>query len=340
MVEAMTLLEIRNLSISFTLPGGIVPALSGLDLELDQADTLGLVGESGCGKTVTGLSIMGLVPVPPGRVSADLLRFEGRELNSYGPGELRALRGRRMAMIFQDPMTALNPVLSVGDQVAEVYRIHQGLGARSAREAAVAMMEKVRIPAARRRYDEFPHRLSGGMRQRIMIAMALACGPALLIADEPTTALDVTIQARILDLLEELQASEKMAVILISHNLGVVARICRRVMVMYAGQMVEEAPTGALLGAPAHPYTMGLLGSLPDLGADTGQPLVPIPGQPPPPGQWPPGCRFSMRCPQVEDICRRVPPPLVVLDGGLRRTRCHLAARGLNLPPPRPAAVP
>jgi peptide/nickel transport system ATP-binding protein len=286
---------------------------------LERGQTLCVVGESGCGKSVTALAIMGLLPARGARRSGRI-RFDGRDLAALDPPALAALRGARLAMIFQEPMTSLNPAFTVGDQIVEVVRRHQRLGRRAAKARAIEMLRRVRIPAPEKRFRDHPHKLSGGMRQRAMIAMALACNPEMLIADEPTTALDVTIQAQVLDLMRDLRRESGAAIMLITHDLGVVAEMADRVLVMYAGQVVEEAPVAALFARPQHPYTVGLLGSIPRLDRTRSR-LTAIEGAVPGPLAMPPGCRFAPRCPFVEDRCRREPPPLRMLDGG-HAARC------------------
>jgi oligopeptide/dipeptide ABC transporter ATP-binding protein len=300
------LLEIDDLVTEF----GDLRAVDGVSLELAARSTLGIVGESGSGKSTLALSIMRLV-APPGRVRAKRLELGGRDVLAMTPDELRALRGDRVAMIFQEPMTSLNPVFTVGAQIAEAVRLHQGVSRDAANTAAIAMLELVGIPAPRERARAYPHQLSGGMRQRVMIAMALACKPDLLIADEPTTALDVTIQAQILELLRSLQRELGMALLLITHDLGVVAETCDDVIVMYAGRVVEQAPTAALFASPRHHYTAGLLRAMTELRE--------IPGGVP--TVLPPGCKFADRCPAVQPTCRAEEPALVQL--GASRVRCH-----------------
>jgi peptide/nickel transport system ATP-binding protein len=309
------LLEVRNLRTSFAVEGHEIPAVDSVSFAVASGRTLGIVGESGCGKSVTALSIMGLVPQPPGRVSADAIAFEGVDLCSLPPAAMRELRGNRLSMIFQEPMTSLNPAFTVGDQIVEVIERHGRGGRVEARQRAIEMLRRVRIPSPESRYDEYPHRLSGGMRQRVMIAMALACGPKLLIADEPTTALDVTIQAQILDLMRVLREETGTAIILITHDLGVVAEVADDVVVMYAGRIVERAPVVALFAEPQHPYTVGLLGSIPRLHLDQPR-LAAIEGQVPGPGSAVRGCRFHPRCPFVIERCRREDPPLVDVAPG------------------------
>ncbi|WP_043363528.1 ABC transporter ATP-binding protein [Belnapia sp. F-4-1] len=291
---------------------GAAAAVDGVDLELERGRTLGIVGESGCGKSVLSLSVMGLVP-RPGCVDAGRVVLEGRDLLTLPPGEMRRVRGGQVAMIFQEPMTSLNPVHSIGAQIVEAMRAHEP-GARDLRGRAIEALRRVRIPSPERRFEEYPHQLSGGMRQRVMIAMALACNPRVLIADEPTTALDVTVQAQILDLLRALQAETGMAIILITHDLGVVAEMADEVAVMYAGRVVERAPVAALFDDPQHPYTIGLLGSVPRLDEDRAR-LLAIEGSVPPPFALPPGCRFAPRCPFAVEACREEVP--VLRDIGL-----------------------
>ena len=311
----MALLEVRGLRTSFNTDQDEFAAVDGVSFEVAAGGTLAIVGESGCGKSVSALSIMGLVPQPPGRIAGGSIRFEGRELVGLPDHDLQDLRGNGMAMIFQEPMSSLNPVFTVGEQILEGLMRHRRLSRAQARERALAMLDKVRIPAPAQRFDEHPHKLSGGMRQRVMIAMALACEPRLLIADEPTTALDVTIQAQILDLMRGLQRELGTAVILITHDLGVVAEVADEVVVMYAGQVVERAPVGALFDLPQHPYTVGLLGSIPRLFGQAHR-LAAIDGQVPSPLHLPAGCRFAARCPFADTRCHGTPPPLRDLGGG------------------------
>jgi oligopeptide/dipeptide ABC transporter ATP-binding protein len=306
------LLEVRQLRTVFKTDDGEFPAVDGVSFEVQAGRTLAIVGESGCGKSVTSLSIMGLVPSPPGRIAGGSVRFEGRELVGAPAQALQDLRGNGMAMIFQEPMSSLNPVFTIGEQIVEGLLRHRRIGRAEAREQALAMLRKVRIPAPEQRFDEHPHQLSGGMRQRAMIAMALACEPRLLIADEPTTALDVTIQAQILALMRTLQQETGTAVILITHDLGVVAEVADEVVVMYAGRIVERAPVQALFESPQHPYTIGLLGSVPRLDGDRTR-LASIDGQVPSPLRRPPGCGFAERCPFAEPRCREAAPELYEL---------------------------
>ncbi len=308
MTEAarQALLEVRGLTTVLRGAREAVPVVDGVSFSLASGETLALVGESGCGKTLTALSLLRLVD-PPAEIAGGAVLFQGRDLLRVPDRELRAVRGKRVAMIFQEPMTALNPVLTVGEQVGEALRLHEGMSARAARARAAALFREVGIPDPETRVDEYPHRLSGGMRQRVMIAMALSCDPLLLIADEPTTAIDVTVQAQILDLLRRLQQERGMALLLITHDLGVVAELARRVAVMYAGRIVEEAPVADLFAAPRHPYTRGLLGSLPAVAAGGGR-LKAIAGSVPEPSAFPPGCRFHPRCPERLERCARAAP--------------------------------
>ncbi|MBI5838311.1 MAG: ABC transporter ATP-binding protein [Candidatus Eisenbacteria bacterium] len=310
-----TLLEIDDLRTWFHTDDGVVRAVDGISLEISAGSTLGLVGESGCGKSVTALSVLRLLPSPPARVESGQVRFRGRDLLSLPEGELRKVRGNEIAMIFQEPMTSLNPVLTCGEQVAEVLRVHRAAGRRQARDAAVELFRTVGIPAPGQRVGEYPHQLSGGMRQRVMIAMALACGPALLMADEPTTALDVTIQAQILDLLGTLQRERGMSMLMITHDLGVVAEVAREVAVMYAGRIVERCAVADAFADPRHPYTLGLLAAIPRLDAPRER-LHAIPGGVPDPARYPSGCRFHPRCPFAVEVCRAEEPPLAPVSPG------------------------
>jgi oligopeptide/dipeptide ABC transporter ATP-binding protein len=302
----MPLLEIVDLAVSFRTERGDVEALSGVSFSVEQGESFGVVGESGSGKSLTALAVLGLVPDPPGRITRGTIRFAGEVLDAKAQARLR---GRDIAMIFQEPMSALNPVFTVGEQVAEGLRVHEHLSRRAARDRAVQLLEHVGIPDPRRRLAQYPHELSGGMRQRVMIAAALACRPRLLIADEPTTALDVTIQAQILALLAELQRETGMAVMLITHDLGVIAQVVRRVAVMYAGRVVETGPVVPVFGEPAHPYTAALLRSIPALNEDVAR-LPAIPGSVPVPAAWPPGCRFHPRCAHAAPVCSTALPSL------------------------------
>ncbi len=319
MTEA-PLLSIQGLRTVFRTDNGDIAAVDGVDLAVSRGKTLGIVGESGCGKSVLSLSIMRLVP-PPSRVADGKILFDGVNLLDLPMPEMRAIRGRRIGMIFQEPMTSLNPVFTVGDQIAEAIRAHDRTASGTElRKRAIAALDRVRIPAAARRLDEYPHQMSGGMRQRVMIAMALACQPDLLIADEPTTALDVTVQAQILDLLRDLQAQSGMAIVLITHDLGVVAEMADQVAVMYAGRVVEYAPCPSLFDDPQHPYTLGLLGSIPKID-ETADRLLAIEGTVPPPFDLPSGCRFHPRCVFAEPECTRHDPPLRFL-GEDHRVAC------------------
>jgi oligopeptide/dipeptide ABC transporter ATP-binding protein len=306
--RAAPLLEVRGLRTSFAVEGGEFHAVDGVDFVLERGRTLGIVGESGCGKSVTALSIMGLVPQPPGRIAGGEVLFEGTDLLKLPPERMRDLRGDQLSMIFQEPMTSLNPAFTIGDQITEAILRHQDVSAAKAREQAIEMLERVRIPSPHQRIDDYPHKLSGGMRQRVMIAMALACIPKLLIADEPTTALDVTIQAQILELMRALRSELGTAIVLITHDLGVIAELADEVIVMYAGRVVERCAVPALFADPQHPYTIGLLGSIPRLEFDQDR-LTAIEGFVPDAASMPEGCSFHPRCPFAEDRCRVAPPP-------------------------------
>ena len=309
------LLRIEELRTVFRSASGDIPAVDGVSLDVPRGRTLGIVGESGCGKSMLSLSVMRLVP-PPGRVAAGRVLLEGRNLLDLSTAEMRQVRGGQVAMIFQEPMTSLNPVHPIGLQITEAMRAHdRRAGPKELRERAIAALERVRIPAPTRRFEEFPHQLSGGMRQRVMIAMALACKPKLLIADEPTTALDVTVQAQILDLLRDLQQETGMSIILITHDLGVVAEMADEVAVMYAGRVAERASATDLFGSPQHPYTLGLLGSVPRLDEDRDK-LLAIEGAVPPPFALPKGCRFHPRCPFAIEACTATQPPLEEIEPG------------------------
>ncbi|MGL6511528.1 ABC transporter ATP-binding protein [Aeromonas hydrophila] len=298
------ILEVRDLAVEFAVDDGKIKVLDGVSFKVAPGQTLGVVGESGCGKSVTSLAIMGLLPKPHGQVVAGSIRFQGEELLSLAPDQMYKVRGNRISMIFQEPMTALNPVQTVGDQLMEVFHLHRpDYSKAQRREAAIAMLQKVGIPEPAQRFAVYPHNLSGGMRQRVMIAMALACEPALLICDEPTTALDVTIQAQILELMKELQAQTGMAIIFITHDLGVVAELCDEVVVMYAGRAVEQADVFELFDHPRHPYTHGLMSSIPRLEDEPKSLLKTIKGQVPALHEMPAGCRFSNRCPHATEIC-------------------------------------
>jgi len=319
------LLKAENLTTCFETSAGMIRAVDEVDLEIRKGDTLGIVGESGCGKSAFALSVMRLIPVPPGRIVSGSITFAGRDLLRLDHEEMRQVRGRDISMIFQEPMTSLNPVLRVGEQIAEVNRLHHGLSRKEALEHAVEMLHLVGLSEPGKRVRDYPHQLSGGMRQRVMIAMAMACNPRLLIADEPTTALDVTIQAQILDLLERLKREIGMSVLMITHDLGVIAETAQYVAVMYAGRVVENAAVEALFSNPLHPYTMGLLKSLPnpDVAYDRQTLLSAIPGSVPDLYSLPPGCRFQDRCPHVMKICREREPLLIEAESG-HTARCWL----------------
>jgi oligopeptide/dipeptide ABC transporter ATP-binding protein len=319
------LLEVNNLKTHFPTRSGLVRAVDGISFHLDQGELLGLVGESGCGKSMTALSVMRLV-APPGKIVDGQILFDGKDLLKLSDREMRELRGDDIAMIFQDPMTSLNPVFTVGEQIAEALRLHRKLSPKQAKQAAIEAMREVAIPDPARRASDYPHQLSGGMRQRVMIAMALACNPRLLIADEPTTALDVTIQAQILELLNELRVQRQLAVLLITHDLGVVSEVADRVAVMYTGRIVEESPVDELFARPKHPYTEGLLRSVPKLTAEhvvKSERLETIEGTVPRPTDLPPGCHFAPRCPHRMPRCTEEDIPLYELEGEVK-VRCVL----------------
>jgi peptide/nickel transport system ATP-binding protein/oligopeptide transport system ATP-binding protein len=311
-MAAGPLLDIRHLRTYFSVRGHTAKAVDDVSLSILPGQTLGLVGESGCGKSVTAHSIMRLIPSPPGRIAGGEILFEGRDLAKLSEAQMRRIRGNRISMIFQEPMTSLNPTYPVGDQVGEVLRLHEKLPRTAARRRSIEMFRLVGIPAPEKRIDDYPHQMSGGMRQRVMIAMALACSPQLMIADEPTTALDVTIQAQILDLMNKLKAETGASILFITHDLGVIAEMSQHVAVMYAGRMMEYADAKTLFADPKNPYTVGLLGSIPVLGRDNaGGRLRTIPGVVPSLLQLPEGCLFSDRCPDVFDDCRRIAPEMV-----------------------------
>ena len=317
----MALLEIENLQVHFRSGDGIVRAVDGVSFQVEAGQTAALVGESGCGKSVTALSLLRLLPEPPARV-AGVVRFEGRDLLQLSEREMREVRGNAISMVFQEPMSSLNPVLTIGRQIAEPLRLHQKLSTPAAGRRAVELLDVVGIAEPARRAGEYPHQLSGGMRQRVMIAIALACRPRLLIADEPTTALDVTVQAQILELVRSLQTQFGTAVLMITHDLGVVAEVADRVVVMYAGRKVEEAPVDALFRHPQHPYTAGLLRAVPRLGAAAAARLAEIPGTVPSLRVRQAGCAFAERCPRVQPRCGTEPPPLRATSAG-RWVACH-----------------
>jgi oligopeptide transport system ATP-binding protein len=318
------LLEVDDLHVEFRGRDSTLRAVNGLSYALAEGETLAILGESGSGKSVAAQAVMGLLETPPAFVTRGAVRFRGQNLLALPERRRRAVRGDRIAMIFQDALTALNPVFSVGDQIAEMFQVHRGMRAKAARAKALELMDRVRIPSARQRLDDYPHQFSGGMRQRIMIAMALALEPDVLIADEPTTALDVTVQAQIMRLLSELQDELRMGLLLITHDLGVVAGVADRIVVMYAGTVVEEAPVRELYRRPAHPYTAGLLASVPRLDR-RGAPLVPIRGVPPNPAALPPGCPFAPRCPRAAEICSRDRPVPRPVGSGGHTAACHFA---------------
>ena len=331
-MSSAELLRVENLRTWFHSGDRPIRAVDGVDFELGAGQTLGIVGESGSGKSVSALSIMRLIE-PPGEIrDGSKILFEGRDLTTLSDREMETIRGNEISMIFQEPMTSLNPVYSVGEQIAEAVRIHQGMGKRQAMERAQAMLELVGIPEAGRRVKDYPHQLSGGMRQRVMIAIALACNPKLIIADEPTTALDVTIQAQILELMVELRERLGMSILLITHDLGVVAEMCDDVVVMYAGRVVERGPVAEVFTSPQHPYTEALLQSIPLLGMTQTEPLRVIRGTVPSPLDWPPGCRFSPRCDYAFEHCLEEQPPLFRLDD--RLSACWLCEHGPRAPGP------
>ena len=312
------LLEIRNLKTHFETDDGMVQAVDGVDLAIGRGETVGVVGESGCGKTVTAMSVLKLVPMPPGRIVAGQILWQGRDLVPLPAEEMNRIRSKEIAIVFQEPMTSLNPVYTVGEQIAEVVRRHEGLGRRAALDKTVEMLRLVQIPNPQRRVHDYPHQFSGGMRQRVMIAMALSCDPKLLIADEPTTALDVTIQAQILELLQDMKSRFGMAVMLITHAMGVVAETAQRVVVMYAGKVIEEGSVEQLFGRPRHPYTRGLIRSIPriDRAAVSKSRLETIGGVVPSLLHPPPGCRFAARCQYAMAKCREASPPLLEVAQG------------------------
>ncbi len=321
------ILEVRGLTTQFAGPKGFVTVVDKVGFTLEEGETLAIVGESGCGKSVTAMSVLRVLPEPPARIAAGEVLFAGRDLLRLEEDQMRKVRGRDISMIFQEPMTSLNPVMTIGQQIVEAIREHREITGQEAIEEAIALLERVRIPDARQRIDEYPHRLSGGMRQRVMIAMALACRPKILIADEPTTALDVTVQAQILGLLARLQAEFGMGMLLITHNLGVVAQIAQRVLVMYAGRVVEEASVRELFGEPLHPYTEGLLGATPRMHQDAEEGarrrLIDILGMVPQPDQLPVGCAFAPRCPKAFARCQVEQPALLPTRDG-RKSACFL----------------
>ncbi|MEW6642131.1 MAG: ABC transporter ATP-binding protein [Pseudomonadota bacterium] len=326
MTASDKILSIENLTVQFRSGGRWITAIEDVSLDLAERECLGVVGESGSGKSVTALTVLRLHPPRSTRIASGRILYQGRDLLALPPRALGSIRGAEIAMIFQDPMSSLNPVLTVGDQIGETLRIHQGLGAAQALRRAVELLDMVRIPDARRRVAEYPHRLSGGMRQRVMIAMAIACRPKILIADEPTTALDVTVQAQILNLLRDLRRELGMAMILISHDMGVISEFTDRIAVMYAGQVVEQAAGAGLFEQPMHPYTDGLLRAIPDIDTDAAR-LATIPGSIPDPAHPPAGCRFHPRCPEAVAACTRQAPAMIPLSAQ-HQTRCPPRAAG------------
>jgi oligopeptide transport system ATP-binding protein len=319
-----TILSVNNLKTYFQTEDGVVKAVDGITFELKKGETLGIVGESGSGKSVTNLSIMRLIPEPPGKIVDGDIIFSGIDVRKLSIDDVRKIRGKRIAMIFQDPMTSLNPFLKISTQLMEVTQLHLGHNKAQARQHAIKMLKTVGIPDAENRIDGYPHEFSGGMRQRVMIAMAISCDPELLIADEPTTALDVTIQAQILELIKDLKSRMGTSVILITHDLGVVAGMTEKIIVMYAGKVFEQAPTRELFSTSANPYTKGLLKSVPDPAHEAGAPLYQIPGLPPDVAHLPPGCPFAPRCERAQDICREQFPPFVEVNAN-HHSLCHFA---------------
>ncbi|MDX3504490.1 ABC transporter ATP-binding protein [Streptomyces fimicarius] len=315
------LLEVRDLHVEFHTREGVAKAVNGVNYSVAEGETLAVLGESGSGKSVTAQAIMGILDMPPGKIAGGEILFKDQDLLKLKADERRRIRGQEMAMIFQDALSSLNPVLTVGEQLGEMFVVHRGMSRKDAKAKSVELMDRVRIPAAKERVGQYPHQFSGGMRQRIMIAMAMALEPSLIIADEPTTALDVTVQAQVMDLLAELQRELNMGLILITHDLGVVADVADKIAVMYAGRIVETAPVHEIYKAPAHPYTKGLLRSIPRLD-QKGQELYAIKGLPPNLTRIPPGCAFNPRCPMAQDVCRSDVPPLYEVDEQ-RRSACH-----------------
>ncbi|MEE1732176.1 ABC transporter ATP-binding protein [Streptomyces microflavus] len=315
------LLEVRDLHVEFHTREGVAKAVNGVNYSVAEGETLAVLGESGSGKSVTAQAVMGILDMPPGKITGGEILFKGQDLLKLRPEERRKIRGQEMAMIFQDALSSLNPVLTVGQQLGEMFVVHRGMSRKDAKAKSVELMDRVRIPAAKERVGNYPHQFSGGMRQRIMIAMAMALEPSLIIADEPTTALDVTVQAQVMDLLAELQRELNTGLILITHDLGVVADVADKIAVMYAGRIVETAPVHEIYKAPAHPYTKGLLQSIPRLD-QKGQELYAIKGLPPNLLHIPPGCAFNPRCPMAQDVCRTDVPPLYEVDEQ-RRSACH-----------------
>ncbi len=326
---ANCMLQVKGLKTYYYTEEGVVPAVDGLDFEVEQGETFAIVGESGCGKSVTSLSILGLIPSPPGKIVSGEILYNGEDLLKKSEKQMRAIRGNEISMIFQEPMTSLNPVFTVGRQIGESFKYHQQMGKREMHERAIDMLRMVGIPSPEKVVDDYPHQLSGGMRQRVMIAMALACNPKVLIADEPTTALDVTIQAQIMKLLKELKEKMGTSIILITHDLGVVAQIAQRVMVMYCGEAVECCDARSVYKNPLHPYTVGLLASVPKLTDDASGALPSIPGMVPSPSELPEGCRFAPRCGRCGPRCRKHKPELVTTEDG-HKVRCFLYDGGVD----------
>ena len=322
------LLKVRDLQVEFHTDKGVARALDGISFDVMPGETLGIVGESGCGKSVTSLAILGLIPSPPGRIVGGQILFQGQDLLSLSEREMRKVRGRDIAMIFQEPMTALDPVFTIATQMGEVLRRHQGLTRKQARQSAIDWLARVGIPSPERRIDDYPHQLSGGMRQRVMIAMALSCEPKLIIADEPTTALDVTIQAQVLEQIVKLSQDLGTAMMLITHDLGVVAQTCHRACVMYCGKLIEQSATGPLFAAPAHPYTAGLLASVPRIRTQRLDSLPTIAGTVPDLLHLPRGCRFVERCGQAIDLCHNAHPPLQVDEHSGHELACYNPVQG------------
>jgi len=321
MSASVPLLQVRDLAVRFDTDEGVVEAVNDISYDIEEGASLGIVGESGCGKSVSALAVMRLVPSPAGRITSGEVKFEGRDLLGVDSGEMRNIRGGQIAMIFQDPLNSLNPVYTIGHQIVEALRLHMGMSKRDGRTRATELLDLVGIPSAADRLDDYPHQFSGGMQQRAMIAMAISCQPKLLIADEPSTALDVTIQAQVVDLLSDLRTELNMAVILITHDLALVAGFCDHVAVMYAGHIVEHAPVRELFGQSMHPYTLGLLGSSPSLVGDRSKPLTTIAGAPPDQTALPPGCPYTVRCPYVRDECHVALPELTRVNS-VHSVRC------------------
>jgi len=319
--EEKPVLSIQDLVVEFKTDKGTIRALDGVSFEVHSGEPVGIVGESGCGKSVTALSILRLIPNPPGRIVSGSIKLDGLEVTELSENEMRDIRGNKASMIFQEPMTALNPVFTIGNQMTEVIRVHQNVSKREAEAISVKMLKTVEIESPEKRLKQYPHELSGGMRQRVMIAMALSCNPKILIADEPTTALDVTVQAQVMDEIERLQKKLGMGLILITHDLGVIAEACKKVVVMYCGQIIEVADTKALFESPKHPYTRGLLDSIPRVREKKIDKLPTIQGMVPDLADLPVGCRYADRCPKVQDKCRLKPPPLVDAGEG-RKVAC------------------